>query len=100
MCVLGGVGPEIIKTADGAAQDLGALYTVAYTHGGEGFGWNNEYYEFDMNDGKVIYLLLILITAQTIFSLVPKHFLFLYNVECTLFLLHTSLHVYINRFLL
>jgi hypothetical protein len=47
LCVLGGVGKSIIKTANGEAQDLGADYTVAYTQG-EGFGWNNEYYEFNM----------------------------------------------------
>ena len=51
MCVLGGVGPDIVKTSSGEAQDAGASYAVAYTQG-EGFGWNNEYYEFDMEFGK------------------------------------------------
>ena len=51
LCVLGGVGTNIVKTANGEPQDLGARYTVAYTQG-EGFGWNNEYYEFDMESGN------------------------------------------------
>ena len=49
--MLGGVGPDIIKKADGTPQDLGARYAVAYTQG-DGVGWNNEYYEFDLELGK------------------------------------------------
>lgn len=51
LCVLGGVGTDIVKTAEGQPQDLGAHYAVAYTQG-QGFGWNNEYYEFDIEYGK------------------------------------------------
>ena len=51
MCVLGGVGTNIVKR-NGIAQDPGAKYVVAHAQG-EGFGWNNEYYEFDMESGKI-----------------------------------------------
>lgn len=45
MCMFGGVGPKIV---DG--QDPGAEYKVFFFNGVErNFGWNNEYYEFDLD---------------------------------------------------
>ena len=52
LCVLGGVGLDIVKLADGTPQDVGATYIQAYSQG-RGFGWNNEYYEFDMQTGEI-----------------------------------------------
>ena len=52
LCVFGGVGTDIVKI-NGIAQDLGATYIVAHSQG-EGFGWNNEYYEFNMESGMIL----------------------------------------------
>ena len=47
LCVLGGVGPDI------TGKDPGATYAAAFTQQHMAFGWNNEYYEFDMEAGKI-----------------------------------------------
>ena len=51
LCMFGGVGVDIVEQ-----QDPGARYDAAYTdvRGGVdmGFGWNNEYYEFDLSLGE------------------------------------------------
>jgi len=54
LCMFGGVGVDIVER-----QDPGARYDVAYTdvQGGVdmGFGWNNEYYEFDISSGEFLF---------------------------------------------
>ena len=48
LCMFGGVGPEIVHD-----QDPGAQYFTYIAHGKTyTFGWNNEYYEFDVNTGE------------------------------------------------
>ena len=47
LCVLGGVGPDIH-----ADHDPEAKYIPAPTAPNMAFGWNNQYYEFDMESGK------------------------------------------------
>ena len=48
LCMFGGVGPEIVRN-----QDPGAQYFNYIAHGKTyTFGWNNEYYEFDINTGE------------------------------------------------
>ena len=48
LCMFGGVGPDIVS-----GQDPGATY-VAYEANGivYPYGWNNEYYEFELKSGK------------------------------------------------
>ena len=49
LCHFGGVGPPI--TPD---QDEGAVYIMYEAHGRRyPFGWNNEYYEFDVHTSKL-----------------------------------------------
>ena len=48
LCMFGGVGPEIVRD-----QDPGAQYFNYIAHGKTyTFGWNNEYYEFDVNTSE------------------------------------------------
>jgi len=48
LCMFGGVGPEIVR-----GQDDGASYFTYIAHGKTyTFGWNNEYYEFDVNTSE------------------------------------------------
>ena len=50
LCMFGGVGPEIVHD-----QDLGAQYFTYIAHGKTyTFGWNNEYYEFDVNTSEFV----------------------------------------------
>ena len=46
LCMFGGVGPEIVKD-----QDPGAKWVEAVNRDKGSFGWNNEYYEFDLTNG-------------------------------------------------
>ena len=48
LCMFGGVGPKIVED-----QDLGAEWVKAVNRDKGAFGWNNEYYEFDLKNGKL-----------------------------------------------
>ena len=51
LCMFGGVGPEIVHD-----QDPGAQYFTYIAHGKTyTFGWNNEYYEFDINTSEFFF---------------------------------------------
>lgn len=59
LCNFGGVGPDIVKVEGGEYpghvrnQDVGAVYHRADEKGVKyPFGWNNEYYEFDVIESK------------------------------------------------
>ena len=47
LCMFGGLGPEIVKD-----QDPGAKWVKAVNRDEGSFGWNNEYYEFDLKKGR------------------------------------------------
>lgn len=47
LCMFGGVGPKIVED-----QDPGAEWVKAVNRDKGAFGWNNEYYEFDLKAGK------------------------------------------------
>lgn len=50
LCNFGGVGPDIVKD-----QDIGSKYHGSIDKGVVyEFGWNNEYYEFDVNKSKYV----------------------------------------------
>ena len=61
LCNFGGVGPDIVKFRDPndptkviRSQDEGAEYQHYKDKGVDyDFGWNNEYYEFDLKESKV-----------------------------------------------
>ena len=48
LCMFGGVGPKIVE-----GQDPGAEWVKAVNRDKGAFGWNNEYYEFDLKTGKL-----------------------------------------------
>lgn len=56
ICNFGGVGIDIVKTKAEdslgriAYQDMGAVYDP---YADKDFGWNNEYYEFDVKESKL-----------------------------------------------
>ena len=48
LCMFGGVGPDIVS-----GQDPGATYVANEVNGiAQPYGWNNEYYEFELKSGK------------------------------------------------
>ena len=49
LCMFGGVGPDIVEN-----QDPGAKWVKAKNRDEGVFGWNNEYYEFDLNIGMAL----------------------------------------------
>lgn len=51
LCTLGGTGPDIEKTKSGCKQDPGATYHQCVFKG-DGYGLNNEYFEFNLKTSK------------------------------------------------
>ena len=49
LCVFGGVGPDIRR--DGRKQDPGAKWVFYPRAPNHFYGWNNEYFEYDLSRG-------------------------------------------------
>ena len=64
LCMFGGVGPEIVR-----GQDPGAQYFPYIAHGKTyTFGWNNEYYEFDVNTSEFVCFCLFVCLFACLFA--------------------------------